>query len=221
VTDSRDGFDFAEIKRKLYSAVIADVLDALGFRYQAMTPGIRPLSPSFKVVGRAFTVLAASVYEIPADPYEKELEAVDNLKAGDVLVGTVNGSVICGFWGELLSTAAVSKGASGAVVDGFTRDSQPIIEMGFPVFARGYNPLDSKGRVEVSSYGTPIECGGVKISTGDLVFADLDGVVVTPRPVVDKVIGKALDKVESEDGMRNALKSGVGVVQAYRQHGIL
>lgn len=221
MSDSRNGIDLAEAQQKLYSAVIADVLDDVGFRHQAMDHNIRPVSPGFKIAGRAFTVQATRVYEIPDNPYEKELEAVDSLSRGDVFVGTVNSSTGCGFWGELLSTAAVSKGARGAIVDGFTRDSQSIIEMGFPVFARGCNPLDSKGRVDVISYGAPIECGGVKISTGDLVFADHDGVVVVPWQVVGEVISKALEKVEGEDGMRSALARGMGVVEAYKEHGIL
>jgi regulator of RNase E activity RraA len=205
----------------LYSAVLADVLDDLGFRQQAMGPAIRPIESSLKVVGRAFTVIATDTYEVPNKPYEKELEAVDQLSEGEVLVATTNGSTSSGFWGELLSTAAVSKGARGAVVDGFTRDSEKIVRMGFPVFVRGYSPLDSKGRLDVISYGGSILCGGVEVAPGDLIFGDRDGVVVVPTAVERDAVRKALEKVEGEDGMRLALKQGMGVVQAYNEYGIL
>jgi regulator of RNase E activity RraA len=209
------------VENKLYSAVIADILDDHGYRNQVMDSSIRPIAPSFKLMGRAFTVLATDVYEMPDNPYENELAAVDSLSRGDVLVATTNGSTSCGFWGELLSTAARSKGAHGAIVDGFTRDSSRIVEMNFPVFVRGYSPLDSKGRLDVISYGRPIRCGGIEVQTGDLMFADHDGIVVIPASLVSQVLPKALEKVAGEDGMRHALKRGVGVVEAYREHGIL
>lgn len=220
---SSDGTELhgEEIKDKLYSAVLADILDDHGYRNQAIDSGIRPISPAFKTMGRAFTVLATDVYEMPDNPYEKELAAVASLSSGDVLVATTNGSTSCGFWGELLSTAALSNGALGAVIDGFTRDSSRIVDLNFPVFVRGYSPLDSKGRLDVISYSRPISCGGVQVCTGDLVFADRDGVVVIPARLVSEVLPKALEKVVGEDEMRHALKQGMGVVQAYREHGIL
>lgn len=221
MSDAQDTLRLAEVQEKLYSAVIADVLDEFGLRHQVMSQDIRPIHPSFTLVGRAFTVLAVDVYEIPENPYEKELEAVDNLSKGDILVATTNGSTSSGFWGELLSTAAVSKGARGAVIDGLTRDSRQIMDMGFPVFTRGYNPLDSKGRLDVISYATTLRCGGVEVSTGDIIFGDHDGVVVIPKGVAQEVLPKALEKAEGENGMRRALQQGMGVVEAYREYGIL
>jgi 4-hydroxy-4-methyl-2-oxoglutarate aldolase len=221
MSDARDSSRLAEMQEKLYSAVIADILDEFGYRHQAMSQNIRPIDPSFTLMGKAFTALAVDVYEIPENPYEKELEAVDNLSEGDILVATTNGSTSSGFWGELLSTAATSKGARGAVIDGLTRDSRQIIDMGFPVFTRGYSPLDSKGRLDVISYGTPIRCGGVEVSTGDIIFGDHDGVVVIPESVAQEVLPKALEKVEDETGMRQALQQGMGVVEAFREHKIL
>jgi regulator of RNase E activity RraA len=209
------------MRKKLYAAVIADVLDDLGLRQQAMDCSLRPIGPGMVVVGRAFTVLATDVYEVPENPYEKELEAVDRLSEGDVLVATTNGSVSSGFWGELLTTAAMSKGARGAVIDGLTRDSAKIVELGFPVFIRGYSPLDSKGRTDVIAYGTPIECGGVHVRTGDVVFGDNDGVVVVPEEAAEETLRKSGEKVSGENEMRRALKDGMGVVEAYNKFGIL
>ncbi|MDP9479621.1 MAG: RraA family protein [Actinomycetota bacterium] len=213
--------DFSALQEELYSAVIADVLDDLGFRHQAMDHTVRPLEACLRLMGRAYTVLAADVYEVPEDPYLKELEAVDALTKGAVLVATTNGSVNGALWGELLSTAAVSKGARGAVVDGLTRDSEGIVRMGFPTFARGYSPLDSKGRIDVIAHGVPIRCGGVAVEPGDLIFGDRDGVVVAPEAAAEEALLRAAEKVEGEDTMRSALEEGMGVVEAYRRYGIL
>jgi 4-hydroxy-4-methyl-2-oxoglutarate aldolase len=221
MSDVRNPLDLSLIQEKLYSAVIADVLDGLGLRNQALDHNIRPLDPSFKLAGRAYTILATDTVEIPDDPYIKELEAVDGLTDGGVAVATTGGSTTAALWGELLSTAATSKGARGAVIDGFTRDSSGIIEMGFPVFTRGYSPLDSKGRIEVIAHGVPIRCGGVVVSPGDIVFGDRDGVVVIPEHAANEVLLKATDKVEGESNMRRALQQGMGIVEAYKEYGIL
>jgi 4-hydroxy-4-methyl-2-oxoglutarate aldolase len=217
----QNSISFSSAEEKLYSAVLADILDDLGFRHQTLEPNIRPIGSSFKLIGRAFTVLATDVYETPENPYVTELEAVDHLAEGDVVVATTNGSTSSALWGELLSTAARNKGARGAVIDGLTRDSIKIMEMGFPVFTRGYSPLDSKGRLEVISYGVPICCGGVLVRPGDIVFGDHDGVVVIPQDVSDEALLRAVDKASGEDEMRRALKQGMGVMEAYNKYGIL
>lgn len=220
--DNQNGaLDFARAEQKLYSAVIADILDDFGFREQALDPAIRPVDPSFKLVGRALTVLATDVYEVREDPYAKELAAIDGLDRDGVVVATTNGTSGAALWGELLSTAAASKGGRGAVIDGFTRDSSAIVEMGFSTFARGYSPLDSKGRMEVTSFGGPIRCGGVMVNAGDVVFGDRDGVVVVPQEVSEDVLRKASEKVEGESQMKDALQRGMGIMEAYREYGIL
>src|SRR5207248_1788392 len=130
----------------LYAAVVSDELDRLGRWDQVMRPDIRPLFPEARLAGRAFTVLAVPAYSMPAEPYRLEMEAVDRLGPGDVMVvSTTDGS----FWGELLSTASRARGARGIVVDGYTRDAQAIIAMQFPTFVRGISMADSLGRLEV------------------------------------------------------------------------
>lgn len=219
--DNSNVNDFNIVQNKLFSAVIADILDDFGYRNQVMKYNIRPIHPSFKMVGRAFTMLATDIYHIPNNPYKKELEAIDRLAKDDIVVATTNGSISCGFWGELLSTAAIVKGARGAVIDGLTRDSNKIVEMGFPVFTRGYSPNDSKGRCEVISYNSPIQCGEVIVNTGDIIFADHDGVVVVPQDIWETVFLKAINKVSQENEMKNALQNGMGVVRAFQKYGIL
>jgi regulator of RNase E activity RraA len=204
---------------RLYTGVVADVLDRLGRREQVMAPEIRPLYSEARCAGVAFPVLAAQVYEVPrSDPYKLELEAVDALRTGDVMVvSRVEGS----FWGELLSTTARRRGARGIVVDGYTRDCRAIMTMGFPTFVRGIHPADSLGRLEVLAYGVPVVAGGVRVHPGDLLLADYDGVVVVPADVAEEAIIRAEEKVAGENQVRQHLEEGMPVSEAFRRFGVI
>ena len=163
----------------LYTPVIADVLDKLGYREQTFRPEIRPLFPATGGRRRANGSHDRSPRARPPEPYKGEMAAVDALGPGDVMVVS---QCDWSFWGELLSTAARYRGCRGVVIDGYTRDTRAIIAMGFPVFCRGIHPADSLGRLDVAAYDVPIHCGGVLVGPGDLILADDDGVVAIPRP---------------------------------------
>ncbi len=212
---------FDMMEEQLYAAVISDALDASGFREQALRHTIRPLLPETVVVGRAMPVLCLDVYEVPNEPYQQEIAAVDSLKQNDVLVCSTNGSTRICFWGELLSTAARARGARAAVIDGFIRDARQIMAMRFPIFTTGITPVDSNGRGEVVAYNVPIECGGVLVNPGDIVFGDADGVVIIPQAVETKVIAAALEKVSGENRTRDALREGATLREVYDKYGIL
>ena len=212
---------FEMMKEKLYAAVISDALDQVGYRNQTMHHDIRPLYMEAVAVGRAMPVLCVDVYEVPDQPYQMEIAAVDSLKPNDVLVCSTNYSTRNCFWGELLSTAARVRGARGAIVEGFIRDIKQIIEMQFPVFMTGISPVDSSGRGDVIAYNVPIECGGVKVNPGDIVFGDYDGVVVIPKKVENKVIEAALEKVSGENRTRDELLKGSTLKAVYDKYGIL
>jgi 4-hydroxy-4-methyl-2-oxoglutarate aldolase len=204
---------------RLYPAVVSDVLDRMGYREQAMAPDIRPLFPEARLCGRAMPVLAVPSYSVPEnDPYKLELEAVDHLGLGDVMVvSRIDGS----FWGELLSTAARCRGARGIVVDGYTRDTLSIIEMGFPTFVRGIHIADSLGRLEVAAYDVPVVCGGVRVAPDDLLLADFDGIVVVPAAAAEEAIARAEEKVSGENLVRKHLQEGMPVSEAFRRFGVI
>lgn len=215
-------FDFKALEKKLYSAAIADILDEYGIRNNVMYQKIAPLSQDMVIMGRAYTVLATDVYEVPEEPYKKELEAVDSVGSDELIVATTNGSESCGFWGELLSTHAMQHGCRGAIIDGLTRDKRQIIEMNFPLFVRGASSYDSKGRTDVIAHQCPIICGGVRVIPGDIIFADLDGVVVVPQDIAEEVIEKALAKVEAEDTVREEIRKGTrSMTDIYDEYQIL
>lgn len=225
-TDSSVNFEndtelFDMMRERLYAAVISDALDGIGLREQVLHHKIRPLLPETVVVGRAMPVQCVEVFEIPDEPYQQEIAAVDSLKQDDVLVCSTNGSTRISFWGELLSTAAVARGARGAIIDGFIRDVRKIMRMRFPIFTTGISPVDSNGRGEVVEYNVPIECGGVKVNPGDVIFGDADGVVVIPQQEERKVIEAALEKVSGENKTREALQEGATLREVYDKYGIL
>ena len=207
---------------RLYVAVVSDILDQLGYRSQVLTPAIRPLFREARVVGYASTIETIDVDRLPArreDYYAMELAAIDTLQPEQVLV--VSASSGGCFWGELLATAARARGARGIVVDGYTRDCQGLISMGFPTFVSGIYAADGLGRIEVARYGERISCGGVCVEQGDLVIADFDGVVTIPAAVAAEVIQRAEEKVQGEDLVRVKLSDGMPVTEAFRRYGVM
>jgi regulator of RNase E activity RraA len=212
----------AEVVRdRLSSAVLADVLDALGHRESALPPNIRALRPEWKIFGPVATLEAVTVATEPAHPYAVEMECIDQLLPGEVLVATTHGDMGSALWGELLSTAAHARGAVGAVVDGLTRDAARILAMGFPVFACGFNPLDSKGRLDCVGHGAPIRIGRCVVRPGDWVFGDIDGVVVIPERLADTALIKAMAKVSGENRVREELAKGRSLREVFAEYGIL
>ena len=209
------------VAERLYSAVLSDILDQLGYRQQAMAPRLRPVWPEAVVVGRAHTALTVDIFEVRPDPYAMEIAAIDSLKPGDIMIAATGPSVRTCFWGELLSTAAHLRGARGAIVDGYVRDVRRIKQMGFPVFSTGMYPVDSAGRSLAVEYGTPVHCGDVLVREGDLVVGDVDGIVVVPKEVEAEAIKQALGKVEGENRTRAALEQGMTLTEVYAKYGVL
>lgn len=212
---------FAYMREHLYSAVLCDALDQAGFRQQAMRADIRPIYPDAVVVGRALTMQSVDVYQPEENVYEKEIAAVDSLKPGDVMVASTQQSTRTCLWGELLSTAATARGANGAVIDGYTRDVRLIQQMGFPLFATGIHPVDSAGRSEVIDYNCTINCGGVIVSPGDVIFGDYDGVIVIPKEALREVLERAVAKVEGENITREELRKGLTLRDVFNKYGVL
>lgn len=212
---------FAVMKEQLYSAVLCDALDQVGFREQAMRADIRPVYPDAIVVGRALTMQSVDVYAPDENEYEVEIAAVDALGPGDVMVASTQQSTRTCLWGELLSTASVARGANGAVIDGYTRDVRLIQQMGFPVFSTGMYPVDSAGRGQVIDYNNTINCGSVIVNPGDIVFGDYDGVIVIPKDAAQEVIERAVAKVEGENITREELRNGATLGEVYAKYGVL
>jgi 4-hydroxy-4-methyl-2-oxoglutarate aldolase len=212
---------FTHLESTLYTAVVSDALDDLGYRDQAMAEYLRPVGANVKFAGWARTIACIDTYHLGDDPYGLEIEAIDSILPGEAVVVSTGESRRNAPWGELLSTAAIARGARGAVVDGLIRDVRRIQEMGFPLFAAGMKPVDSKGRGQVVAMNVPVQCGRVLVSPGDLIFADLDGVIAIPSAIVEQVIQVATDKVSRENHSRAELQQGAYLRAVYDKYGVL
>lgn len=211
------------IERELYTAAVSDALDAAGYRDQAMRDDIRPVHARMGcAAGWARTIEFVDVYAPPGpNPYEKEMEALDSVLPGEVLVVGTHRSRRNVSWGELLSTASKVRGARGAVIDGLIRDVKKIEELGFPVFATGFRPLDSAGRGTVIGHNVTVHCGDVLVHPGDLIVADFDGIVAVPRAEVRRVCQLAADKVTKENNTRRELIEGAYLRDVWAKYGVL
>jgi len=220
-----DAERFAFIRENLYVAAVCDILDSLGLRHQAMHQRLRPLLPDRRAcgfVGRARTFQWMPTDAIDeSDPYGLEIEAMDALRPGDVAVHSTDHAGTNAPWGELMSTAAVRRGAVGCVCDSQIRDCNLIIDLGFPVYYAGIRPVDSMGRGRLTAYDVPITCGAVSVRPGELIFADFDGIVVVPRDVEDRVLRLAREKAGKESLSRQALLAGKTLREVYDAYGVL
>jgi 4-hydroxy-4-methyl-2-oxoglutarate aldolase len=210
-------------RAELYSAAVSDTLDSLGHRRQVAEPGLEAVQDGMRIVGFARVGLYMPIYHDAenVNVYEHEIRLVDDLKPGDVPVLACNGNKRIAPWGELLSLRAQHLGAAGCITDGCVRDVGMIRELGFPVFSGGRNPVDTKYRGKMMWADVPGGIGGVEVRSGDLVIADLDGVVFVPSAIMDSVVAKALEKVRAENTVRAELSAGATLVEVFDKHGIL
>lgn len=219
---------FDHIKKQLYTAVVGDIMDQLGYQNQFLNPNIKPLRKDMVVIGRAMPVLEAdtldnssnSSNEALSKPFGLMLEALDQLQENEIYLCT-GGSPTYAVWGELMSTRAIHCGALGAVLDGYSRDTHGILKLNFPTFSYGTFSQDQAPRGKVIDYRVPIQIGNVKIMPGDLVFGDIDGVCIIPQEIEKKVITLANDKVSGENLVRKSIEAGMSSVEAFNKYGIM
>ena len=217
------------IRRELYTAVVGDVMDSIGFRHQFLPPQIKPLRNDMIIVGRSMPVLEADVFteahdgasnNVMSRPFGLMLQALDDLRPDEVYVCT-GASPQYALWGELMSTRATTLGAAGAVVDGYSRDTRGILQLGFPTFSYGGYAQDQGPRGKVIDFRVPLEIGGVRLEPGDLIFGDLDGVCIIPRVAEEEVVRKALEKASQESVLERALREGMSATEAFAKYGIM
>jgi 4-hydroxy-4-methyl-2-oxoglutarate aldolase len=214
-------FEFME--QNFYSAALSDILDEMGYMECAVSPFamIRPLFPQAVVAGRIRTLLNAPQKTGRDDPYKLAIELMDSLKPGEVAVAASDKPIETGIMGELSATAMVQRGVRGCLVDGFTRDARKIIQMGFPVFVRGMSPIDTTDRVAVVEYDCPLIFGERRVFPGQIVFADLDGIVFIPKEIEMEVIQKAAKRIEVENNVRKELGESNKVRDVWEKYRVM
>jgi regulator of RNase E activity RraA len=217
---SNDKELFKLIRQDLYTPVVGDILDGFGRYHQIVPQPIQPALEKMIVVGRAMPVMMIDVFGPQKKPFGLLTEALDDLKPEEVFVAS-GGDMRCAYWGELLTATARTRGAAGAVINGFHRDTPKMLEQNWPVFSRGRFCQDSAVRTQVADFRCAMEMGGVWIEPGDLIFGDLDGVVVVPKAIEAEVIQKSLEKARGEKVVRKAIEGGMTATEAFRTFGIL
>lgn len=220
---------FALMRSRLFPAVVGDILDTMGLLHQFLSPGIRALRSDMVVCGRAMPVLETNCFaaaepegKLPLSrkPFGLLFEALDDLKPHEVYVATGCAPQFA-LWGGLMTTRAQHLKAAGAVLDGYSRDTPEVLEAGFPVFSYGGYAQDQGARGKVVDYRVGVEINGVRVGPGDIVFGDLDGVLVIPRAAEEESIRRALEKASTENKVRDAIRAGMGTVEAFNTFGVM
>lgn len=220
---------FDIVKKELFVALVGDVLDKLEYQHQFIHPQIKPLRNDFVVIGRAMPVLEADVFEevvegtkntLMKKPFGIMFEALDSLKENDVYICT-GASPRYALWGGLMSTRAIKLGAAGAVLHGYSRDTNEILNLNFPTFSYGGYAQDQGPRGKVVDYNVPIEINGIKVNPGDIVYGDRDGVLIVPKEVEEEAFNGAIEKARGEQLVKKALEEGMSTVDAFNKYGIM
>jgi regulator of RNase E activity RraA len=220
---------FALVQRELFTCVVGDVMDKMNLQHQFLPPQIQPLRQDMVVIGRAMPVLSVDVFaeriEGSANPLMNKsfglmLEALDDLRKNEVYVNT-GSSPRNALWGEMMSTRARKLGSRGAVLNGYFRDTKAILSMNFPTFGFGSYGQDSAPRYKVVDFRVPVEIGAVRVHPGDIIFGDIDGVLVVPAAAESEVFNRALEKARGEKLVKKAIEQGSTTVEAFAKFGIM
>jgi regulator of RNase E activity RraA len=206
---------------RIYTAAVTDVLDELGLTRQTLPSTIQPLTPDMRLAGYAFTARGRPHRGTPRErdaTLRKFLAMLGAVPADSVLVLGANDNVAAHF-GELSAEWFRARKVRGVVIDGSTRDAASIARLRFPTFVRYRTPQDSVPRWRVSDWGQPVTIGGVRVALGDIVVADLDGVVIVPRRVAHEVLLRCERLVGTENRVRAAVKRGMPPLEAYEKFG--
>jgi 4-hydroxy-4-methyl-2-oxoglutarate aldolase len=202
-----------------YTGAISDILDEMGLHNQALPKEIQSLHPGHTLAGRALTILGE-----PTTSEDREvifipfLKMLGDVQPGDVLVNQPKDN-LAAHLGELSSETAQFRGARGAVIDGGARDTDYILKLGFPVFARYKTPIDIVGRWRLVAHNVPIDIARVRIKPGDYIVGDRDGVLVIPQSAIEEVVAKAEEVVKTENLVRKSILTGTHPVDAFRKFG--
>ena len=216
--------DIAARYKKLYTALIYDTMEIeFGLPGRSMEPGIYPLKDEMQVAGPAFTVIRRTTPNRDNYTHNIRLGLVNSMTHGCILVSDVQGNKNCGQFGEITATTMRAHGCAGAVIDGSTRDSNYLVNMGFPTFVRFRSPVEGLGRSLIVDYQIPIYVNGVdgllQVNPGDYIFGDMDGVVIVPKELTVPVLEVAEKAFEAEKASRQAMADGMDPFEVYNKYG--
>jgi 4-hydroxy-4-methyl-2-oxoglutarate aldolase len=200
---------------KLSTPNLSDALDKVGLR--GAVGGIRPMYACPRIVGRAVTIRIMAAGMLKSE-HHLGVHAIDAASSGDIIIIDNHGDTENNCWGEILSMGAKMKGVCGVVVDGAARDIDMCEEFEFPVYARGTVPITARGRIIQESVNEVIRIGNVQVRPGDIVMADINGVVIIPVEKLDEVLEVAEEISQKEEAMVAELKKGVPIIEVDKNY---
>lgn len=203
---------------RLFTSAVNDVLREMTLLDQTLPHHIRPLRDDMKVVGPAFTVKGMKSMEL-RDEMRERVTMLESIPAGSVVAWDTDEDDESAQWGEVMTMAARKRGCRGAVVDGGVRDTDRVLSQGFPVFVRYRTSSGMLGRFRIQAYQVPIKIGKVAINPGDLVFGDIDGVIVVPRHLAYEVLLRAEEIVAGESEMKRWIQGGMSASEVVDRGG--
>jgi 4-hydroxy-4-methyl-2-oxoglutarate aldolase len=204
---------------RAYSGAVYDVLRELGVSNCTLPPAIEGLARSYRIAGPVFTLCGARGSFGAHDTLLRWTEFLAKAPSGHIVVCQPNDGELA-HMGELSAEALRLRGVRGYVVDGGTRDSERILQSGFPVFCKYRTPADIVGRWAPTAYQEPIVIGGVAISAGDFILADIDGVIVIPGGMAEEVAAGVEHIASTESRLRKAILAGMDPQKAYLEFGL-
>ena len=205
--------------KRCYTSVIYDVMRNAGHRNFVLPPRIEPLQPSVTLCGPAFTIEGR--VDETADPHETLLAwtgLLSQCKEGHIWAAQPHTHSLAQM-GELSAETLHRKGVLGCVLDGALRDSNFILDIGFPCWRTHHTPKDIVGMWLPTGVNVDIMMGGICIRPGDWLHGDRDGMVCIPHDVLDDVISQALEAMQTEDKVRTAILNGSDPQEAYLEYG--
>lgn len=209
---------FEIMKKDFCTGTICDVMDTLGYSHIYLPNKIQSIRPDNVMAGRAFPTIICDVYGEQEKPLGLLAEAIDHISEDEIYIVT-GGDRRASYFGEIMTATIRKKGAAGAVIDGYIRDTKQVMEQNIPVFCMGKDAQGSVYRNLVIRYGCSVEIGNIHIDPGDLMFGDIDGVVVIPKKIEEKAVTTILAKVRSERDTRAAIEKGMSAEDAVKTFG--
>jgi 4-hydroxy-4-methyl-2-oxoglutarate aldolase len=200
---------------KLSTTNLSDALDKAGLR--GAVSGIHPMYACPRIVGRAVTIKVTAAGMVKSE-HHLGVDAIAAADSGDIIIIDNHGDTENNCWGEILSMGAKMKGVSGVVVDGAARDIDMCEEFAFPVYARGAVPITARGRTMQESFNKVIRIGNVQVRPGDIVMADINGVVIIPVERLDEVLEAAEQILQKEEAMVADLRKGVPIIEVDKKY---
>ena len=197
--------------KKIDTSIISDALDKLGLIGQCL--GIKSLNPTWKIVGRAFTVKYG-----PVDIQKGTVgDFIDDVEPGDIIVIDNQGRLDCTVFGDIMTGVAKRRGIAGTVIDGVCRDTNRTLELDYPMFSTGRYMRTGKDRVQVDAVGEAVSISNIRVRQGDIIVGDADGVVVVPKEFEEKILVTAQEIEAAEELIRAATEKGMRLDEARKQ----